>query len=89
MFISLRYFIFVFQNVLGELQLSFLCFLIGQQFDSFDQWKKLTALLCGNQSSIAKYEDMYTELVQILHFQVCPNLFWFHITIIILLSKYY
>ncbi|XP_067942188.1 protein AAR2 homolog [Watersipora subatra] len=57
------------QNVLGELQMAFICFLIGQQYDSFEQWKKVVGLLCNNQC-IEKYSSMYSDLISVLHFQM-------------------
>jgi len=32
--------------LLGELQFCFVTFLLGENFDSFEQWKSLTTLLC-------------------------------------------
>lgn len=33
--------------ILGEMQFAFLSFLLGQSFESFDQWKALVQLLCS------------------------------------------
>ena len=35
---------------LGEMQFSFLCFLLGQSLEAFDQWKAMVALVCTAES---------------------------------------
>ncbi|XP_033757862.1 protein AAR2 homolog [Pecten maximus] len=57
-------------DILGEIQFSFICFLIGQVYDAFDQWKKLVHLLCSSEDALAKHTDLYLNFITILHFQV-------------------
>ena len=57
-------------NLLGELQFAFTCFLIGQVYDAFEQWKILIGLLCNSESLVEKYLDMFTQLIQVLYFQI-------------------
>lgn len=57
-------------GVLAELQLAFVCFLIGQVYDAFDQWKKLVNLLCSCIEAMATHSQLYSSLVTILHFQL-------------------
>lgn len=57
-------------HLLSELQFSFICFLIGQCHDAFEQWKCLIRLLCNAQSLISKYPSLYVDLVQVLYFQI-------------------
>ena len=49
--------------LLGEYQFSFVCFLIGQCFDAFEHWKKLTALLCSCDDAVFKYGDLYFDFI--------------------------
>ncbi|OWF48151.1 protein AAR2 homolog [Mizuhopecten yessoensis] len=57
-------------NILGEIQFSFICFLFGQVYDAFDQWKKLVHLLCSSEDALAKHTDLYLNLITVLHFQL-------------------
>lgn len=36
-----------FQELLGELQFAFATFLLGENYESFEQWKRLLVLLCN------------------------------------------
>lgn len=57
-------------QILGEMQFAFVCFLIGQVYDAFEQWKKLVQLLCTSEEAVVKHPDLYTQLIRTLHFQV-------------------
>lgn len=57
-------------NVICELQFSFICFLIGQVLDAFEQWKSLLSLLCNCESSIKNRVKFFLELVNVLYFQL-------------------
>lgn len=59
-----------FKHLLGEIQFSFLCFLIGQDFDSFEQWKKLVHLVCTCGEAINLYSESYITFISVLHFQI-------------------
>ena len=39
-------------QVLGELQFAFLTFVLGENFESFEQWKSLVLLLCGCRTAL-------------------------------------
>ena len=57
-------------EVLAELQFSFVCFLVGQHYDSFEHWKHLLVLFLQCDGSILRYPDFYSKLISDLHFQV-------------------
>ena len=57
-------------HILCELQFSFICFLIGQVYEAFEQWKSLLSLLCNSEDAIHKYPNMYIQLIQVLFFQL-------------------
>lgn len=57
-------------EVLGELQFSFVCFLVGQHYDSFEQWKHLLEMLCTCEEAMLKYPDLYLTLISDMHFQI-------------------
>ena len=58
------------EEVLAELQFSFVCFLCGQHYDSFEQWKVLLRLICSCDEAMVKYPDLYLALIMDMHFQV-------------------
>ncbi|XP_077985016.1 protein AAR2 homolog [Glandiceps talaboti] len=57
-------------GILGELQFAFICFLLGQVYDSFEQWKKLFHLLCSCQEAINKHSNLYNTFMTTIHFQL-------------------
>ena len=59
-----------FDKLLGEIQFAFLCFLIGQDFDSFEQWKILVHLVCTSGEAVELYPQSYLSLISVLHFQI-------------------
>ena len=61
------------EEVLAELQFSFICFLVGQHYDSFEHWKHLLKLFCSADEALVKYADMYLTLITDMHFQVRPK----------------
>lgn len=56
--------------LLGEIQFAFICFLIGQNYDSFEQWKKLVNLLSTSGDAVVQHPDIYLDFITILHFQI-------------------
>ncbi|XP_071174699.1 protein AAR2 homolog isoform X2 [Mytilus edulis] len=58
------------KDLLGEVQFSFICFLIGQVFDGFDQWKKLVHLLCSSESALTNHTQLFLDFIGVLYFQV-------------------
>jgi A1 cistron-splicing factor AAR2 len=57
-------------NVLCELQFAFVCFLIGQVYEAFEQWKLIISLLCNSEQSILKHPNMFAKFVQCIYFQL-------------------
>lgn len=58
------------KDLLGEVQFSFICFLIGQVFDGFDQWKKLVNIICGSECALVNHTQFFMDFIGVLHFQV-------------------
>lgn len=54
----------------GELQFAFVCFLIGNVYDTFEHWKKLLNLLCRSEDAIAKHHSLFSNLISILYHQL-------------------
>ena len=57
-------------GILGEIQFSFICLLIGQVYDAFDQWKRLVHLVCSSEEALVKHENLFTSFITVLYFQV-------------------
>jgi hypothetical protein len=66
------------KELLGELQLAFVCFFIAENYAGFVQWKNIVQLICSCQEAIEKYVDtLFTDFLgtYILYFLcVCRNL---------------
>lgn len=57
-------------GLLGELQLAFVIFLYGRLFDGFEQWKRLTHLLCSSAATAAgRHPHLYADFITVLFFQ--------------------
>ena len=57
-------------DILGEIQFAFICFLIGQKYDAFDQWKRLVHLLCSSEEALNSHTELFMNFISVLHFQV-------------------
>ncbi|XP_012276696.1 protein AAR2 homolog isoform X2 [Orussus abietinus] len=57
-------------EIIGELQLAFVCFLAGQSLDAFEHWKGLVELLCGADAAIPSRLGVYIEFLHILEIQL-------------------
>ena len=56
--------------ILGEIQFSFICFLIGQNYDSFEHWKKLVSLICNSDELLTEMPKLFEVFLMVLHFQL-------------------
>ncbi|KHN72383.1 Protein AAR2 -like protein [Toxocara canis] len=65
-------------EVLAEIQFAFVCFLMGQVYESFEQWKRLIHLLCSCSKALTTYSNLYMALLPVIHFQLkeCPKDFF-------------
>jgi A1 cistron-splicing factor AAR2 len=51
-----------YNSFLGELQFAFICFLIGQSFDAFDQWKGMVHLVCLSEKALLGNNNYNTNI---------------------------
>ena len=58
------------EEILAELQFSFVCFLVGQHYDSFEHWKKLLVMLCTCEDAIIEHSQLYNNLISEMYYQV-------------------
>ena len=57
-------------EIIGEMQLAFVCFLVGQSLDAFEHWKKLVSLICGADCAISQRRSIYFEFMKSLEIQL-------------------
>ena len=57
-------------EVLAEIQFSFLCFLVGMNQDSFEQWKRLVVMMCSCDEGLVTHADLFSKFVNMLYFQM-------------------
>ncbi|PFH34360.1 AAR2 protein [Besnoitia besnoiti] len=62
-------------NLLGEIQLAYLAFLLGHRFDGFDQWKQLVILLSQSERAVRFLPDFYAAFLRLFYCQLeqCPD----------------
>ena len=58
------------EQLLGELQMAFLCFLVGQVYTAFEQWKKLVHLFCSADELLLKEPQLFVDFIAVFYFQV-------------------
>jgi len=57
-------------EALAELQFCFLCFLLGQNYESFEHWKMMVAMLCGCVEALSRHTSLFLDFMSDLHFQM-------------------
>lgn len=57
-------------GILGEIQFAFICFLFGEVYDAFEQWKALVHILCTSEEGLNSHTDLFMNFISMLHFQV-------------------
>ena len=57
-------------DILGEIQFAFVCFLMGQVFDGFNQWKSLVTLMCSCEEAIGTHEELYSNFISMMHYHI-------------------
>uniref|UniRef100_A0A8R1DNV7 Protein AAR2 homolog n=1 Tax=Caenorhabditis japonica TaxID=281687 RepID=A0A8R1DNV7_CAEJA len=67
-----------YKQLLAEMQIAFVCFLIGQVFEGFEQWKRIIHLLCCCPNSFGSEKQLFMAFVRVLFFQLkeCPTDFF-------------
>lgn len=64
-------------EILGEMQMCYICFLVGHSLEAFEQWKKLFNLFCSCEIGIIKHIKLYDLFISIaeMHIQEIPEEF--------------
>lgn len=63
------------RDLLGEIQFSFVTFLIGQDFEGFEQWKRLIILVTSSCRALPEHHIFYERFLTVfaLQFDVMPR----------------
>lgn len=56
--------------LLGEMQFSFIVFLLGHQFEAFEFWRDMVRLLCHGATALKQHRDLYLAFVRVIYFQL-------------------
>jgi hypothetical protein len=67
-----------YQMFLGECQFAFILFYLGQNYEGFEQWKKIVYLLCHWEEAMTAQRDLFTSFIPVIYEQLdqLPNDFF-------------
>ncbi|KAJ8929118.1 hypothetical protein NQ314_018232 [Rhamnusium bicolor] len=57
-------------DLLGELEFSYICFLVGHSLEAFEHWKKMFSLFCSCDVAIKKYRKLYDLFISLIEIQI-------------------
>jgi len=58
------------EGILGELQYAFVCFLVGQSFEGFEQWKQLIRLFTNCDEIILTEKKLFSDFLEVVYRQI-------------------
>lgn len=57
-------------ELLAELQLAFVAFLIGHVPDAFDHWKRLVSVICSSDRLLRTESKFFSSFIAVFHYQI-------------------
>ncbi len=54
----------------GELQYAFITFLLGEIYESFEQWKNILVLIFSCRQAISTHTKLYCDFIELIYFQI-------------------
>lgn len=57
-------------GILGEIQFAFICFLIGQVLDAFEQWKNLVHVMCTSEEALQNHASLFLNFISVIHYHI-------------------
>ncbi|XP_065335175.1 protein AAR2 homolog [Cloeon dipterum] len=62
-------------DIIGEMQVCYICFLIGHSLEAFEQWKDLLLLLCASEDALARQRAVFSRFLTVMstHLQEIPE----------------
>ncbi|UMM16342.1 hypothetical protein L5515_013388 [Caenorhabditis briggsae] len=66
------------KQLLAEMQIAFVCFLQGQVFEGFEQWKRIIHLMSCCSNALGSEKELFMAFIRVLFFQLkeCPTDFF-------------
>ncbi|CAG0887788.1 unnamed protein product [Darwinula stevensoni] len=58
------------EDLLGEFQLAFVCFLVGYVYEAFEHWKQLIQLFTTCDEALKTRPEFFLQFISTLHFQM-------------------
>lgn len=58
------------QQILEELQFSFLIYLCGLSIDSLAHWRQLVSVLCNSEQAVGKHKTFYKQFINVIKYQI-------------------
>ncbi|XP_044741037.1 protein AAR2 homolog [Chrysoperla carnea] len=57
-------------EIIGEVQFTFICFLVGHSLEAFEQWKRLVNIICSCELAITKYRIIFDTFLSVFEAQL-------------------
>lgn len=57
-------------KILGEIQFVFICFLIGQVLDVFEQWKNFVYVMCISEEVLQNYVFLFLNFISVIYYYI-------------------
>uniref|UniRef100_A0A7M5X7X9 Protein AAR2 homolog n=1 Tax=Clytia hemisphaerica TaxID=252671 RepID=A0A7M5X7X9_9CNID len=57
-------------GLLGEIQLAYVTFILGQVYDAFEHWKQLLSLIGGCMNALTKRSSFYEKFIDVIGLQL-------------------
>jgi len=58
------------ESLLGELQMSYITLILGHVYESFEQWRRIIALLCLSDTALVEHKIFFLDFLSILELQL-------------------
>lgn len=58
------------EEILGDMQLAFVSFLLGHVYDAFEYWKRLVRVMCTSDRALAQRPELFKKMIFALYHQV-------------------
>lgn len=53
--------------MLGELQVAFVLFLVGQSYESYEHWKDMVLLLCSCEDAVKTMPELFFNFIGMVY----------------------
>ncbi|XP_046407251.1 protein AAR2 homolog isoform X2 [Ischnura elegans] len=60
-------------DLLGEVQFSFVCFLVGHSLEAFEHWMQLVGIVCRAEEALVQHSTFFSEFMSTLELQLVSS----------------